>query len=255
MPQQESSLKSVGLATEGVIPDINASAKATLDSLAAHERLDFANSHGQWNVVDIDLFDQTSGWYDATQTSKGHKIGSKGSIVKINDESWVIPCSLSREGPAKVPSITIQPVDQLSHAGEGDPQPSVWFECTAVGTLPMTFSWEVLVGSSTSWQQIVLDQAYDAPQDTVTFSELQVFYGVEQGSSSSNPISSNSITSATPGLNVAIRTKIRVDDISDDEGSRSNVVKVRCRINNSSAGGGHVLSNTASYKVKDETGC
>lgn len=264
MPQPESSLKSVGLATEEVIPDVAANVADVIDQLNAHARLDFANAHGLWKVGTVNLYDQSTDWFDDSHTTTGHKIGDHAALVKINEAQWLIPCGLTLTGPTQVPrDIQIWSYPPNGYSKEDDAPPIQYF-CKATGTLPMTFQWEFFWNGGVDGHPIpywiVLQTSpvkYVRSNQDVEFKGSSIYeYGNElnQNFTLKNPQTTDDLPTPLHGLQTIVATFFAFSE-PDEKEFTDYCGKIRCRVSNSAAGGGVRLSPEMQLKFKDETDC
>lgn len=264
MSQLGSSLNAVGLASEGSVPDVNTTTRSLVDALEAHARVDFPNAHGKWASCNVNIYDQSSQVFDGGG-SIGLKIANQALQVKVNGATWLLPCVSvlggtpgGTVGAIQVPVIVEQPQSQSSD-GYGKGPPAKEFVCGAVGTSHMSFTWEIKIVGAGDWFVAELGITYACDKHkTVMLAGLGVYTDRDEIflSDDSSTISSTLVTGLAAGQYSTIYSRVMVNcDSIDDEGSASPAIYIRCRVDNSAAGGGYRTSDEASLEIKDTTGC
>lgn len=264
MSQPGSLLSAVGLASEGAVPDVDTMAEASVSALESHARMDFANVHGKWASCNVNIFDQSSEIFDGSGVT-GQRISNQALQVKVNGATWLLPCASvvggtpgGTVGAIQVPVIIEQPQSQ-STDGHGKGPPAKEFTCGAIGTSHMAFTWEIRIAGAGDWFVAELGRHYSCNHNkNVMLAGLGVYIDRDEIflSDDNNPINSSLVTGLAAGLYTTIYSRVMVNsDSVDDEAAASPAIWIRCKVDNSAAGGGYRTTDEASLEIKDTTGC
>ena len=250
MSQQESSLKPIGLATEGVLPDANIAIRRAVSILNNHTRLDFPNAHGGWFPGDLRLYDSFPDAYYYVSGRTGHAVSAKVAKVKISGLYWLFPASLSATGVDQVPRNTsIYSVPPNGYA-KGDDAPDLVFYTQATGTTPMTFQWEFKWSGQSSWTTILTDTVFPRGDGDVTFLKPWVQYSSFRQQGTGNPVSSAVLGGDAPAGVQTVYSDILLQPTPHKNEYYDAPGHIRCRITNAA---GSIFSPSMYCQIKDET--
>lgn len=247
-------MKTTKLITEISAEDLAAIVNQFSSTLRTHENLDIVKSHGGLTVVNQAVHDTSPELFDDVSGIYGHKVGRYRVRIKVGEVFYEIPADTNPWGPPRVPKITIQPTSKTSSADEGDPQPQVIFSCAFSATLPSIVTWEVKL-NVLGWQPIAINNYY---RYGVAVSASDAPYGTSPSWTLDGTTLTNGNASTTTGGSAifqAVTTTLRINSSSPGEGTYSNVMRIRCKIDNSAIGGGVKYSNEVSLNIQDKTGC
>jgi hypothetical protein len=119
--------------TEAQLQNIIDQLSTASSSLNNHAAQDYSLVHQLWTKTSI-----------VTLDSAGDVTGTNAVKIKLGSTYYLLPATTSSGGPAKLPLITLQPVETVSHANPGDPQPRVTFTVSASSaTVPLMFTWQI----------------------------------------------------------------------------------------------------------------
>lgn len=247
-------MKPTTLITEISADELSTIVKQFGVTLRYHENKSIVDSHGGLVVDSQPVHDTSPDFFDDASGIRGHRVGRYRIRIKVGDFQYEIPADTNPWGPPKVPSITIQPTSKTSSAGEGDPQPQVAYVCEFSATLPAIVTWQVKLNSQ-GWQPIALGSYY---RYGVIVGITDAPYGTSPSWTLDGTTLTNGNASTTTGGSAifqSVTTTLRVDSSSPSEGTYSNVMRIRCKIDNSAIGGGVRYSNEVSLNIQDKTGC
>jgi hypothetical protein len=272
-----SDLLKVGLATEGVIPDVAAASQKLLDDIAAHARQDFSIVHGNWTAGKYASFDKNTGYYFNPAAIPagadiadpvGKKVGDQGIQVLIDWALWLFPASSRISGPLKVPQVKTQPVSGRFSAANYGP---LLYSVTVIGTVPMAFQWEITCPNSAT--PLVISPGTNYGQSGTGGGVYDFFTDVRHplyGNASSisysggsittttNPVDTTLLTSLDTGTVVAVTCVIQANSMSVGEQDIYNKFHIQCRVFNGTVAGGfdtdggYALSTSAKIDSSDD---
>jgi len=260
MSQPGSLFKSVGLSTEAVIPDVSGAVKSTLDRLYEHASLDFANCHGLWKIGDVNLYDQHPTKFFGNSIT-GRKIATKAFLVKINEASWLMPCSPSADGVTQIPrNLGLSSIPPNGLSANDDPPP-ITFTATATGSCTMVFTWQIMwmtyATGQTQFQWVNMPSAGIEIQ-CVESRVLASQYTINYGSTVINGNVSLSTTAFNPDLTgVKTVTSTVLISIYPNPGNNSweeTYGQIRCQVSNAAIGGAVKYTPGLLFKAVDSTG-
>jgi hypothetical protein len=272
-----SDLLKVGLATEGVVPDVAAASRRLLDDIAAHARQDFSIVHGNWTAGKYASFDKNSDYYfnpvaipvgvDVVDPI-GKKVGDQGIQVLIDGALWLFPASNRISGPLKVPQVKAQPVSGRFSAAHYGP---LLYSAIVIGTVPMAFQWEIICPNSTT--PVVISPGTNYGKSGTGGGVYDFFTDVRHpsygnGSSISysggsvattnNPVDTTLLTSLALGTVASVTCVIQANSMAVGEQDIYNLFKVQCRVWNGTVAdgfdtdGGYALTVQAKIDSSDD---